>query len=229
MNPCNKFYPLYHSLQFLLTASFLLLLAFFIACRHFHSHPPGIAPNRLSRLAPIPSSSVCTSLDHLAFTFIFNPKSLIPNDLRIHCQTSSILIFCLLLLAGDVQINPGPVPVIPLTLKLATFNIRSASSITDLYNKPKILKHIIHDHQIDILCLSENWLDLNSLPATINSFLPPSSHFLTALILKVVVEASACITTKFLQRILPYLIILLSRYRVFLLLLVLPSMFDRLP
>ena len=177
MNPGNKFYPLYHSLQFLLTASFLLLSVFFIACPHCHSHPPGIAPDRRSRLAPIPPSSVCTSLDRVPFAFIFNPKSLIPKDLRIHHQTSSILIFCLLLLAGDVEINPGPVRVIPPTLKLATFNIRSASSITHLYNKPDILKHIIHDHQIDILCLSETWLDPNTLPATINSLLPPSFSF----------------------------------------------------
>ena len=60
------------------------------------------------------------------------------------------------------------------TLKLATFNIRSASSITHLYNKPEILKHLIHDHKIDILCLTETWLHPDTLPAVINSLLPPS-------------------------------------------------------
>ena len=151
-----------------------LFIVFETACPHCHSHPPPDPSRQCPHLPLIPPPSVCQSLDRLPFTFIFNQKSLNPQKLRIQYRTSSLLTFCLLLLAGDVEINPGPVSAVLPTLKLATFNIRSASSITHLYNKPEILKHLILDNKIDILCLTETWLHPDTLPATINSLLPPS-------------------------------------------------------
>src|SRR5271163_2349230 len=149
-----------------------LLFCFVMACPYLHTHPPHDSSARHTLTSPIPPSSVCQTLDRLPFAFIFNPKSIILQDLRIHRRSSSILMFCLL--AGDVEVNPGPAPAVSPTLNLATFNIRSAASITHLHNKPEILKNIVHDQKIDILCLTETWLRPDSLPATINSILPPS-------------------------------------------------------
>ena len=53
----------------------------------------------------------------------------------------------------------------------------SLDRITDIHNKPEILKHLIHDHKIDAFCLTETWLHPDTLPATINSLLPPSFSF----------------------------------------------------
>jgi hypothetical protein len=166
--------PLFHLFNVLAFAILFLYIGFGLVCPRCHSHPPLDPSRQHPHLPLIPPPSVCQSLDRLPFIFIFNPKSLTLQKLCIHHRTSSLLTLCLLLLAGDVEINPGPVSTSQPTLKLATFNIRSASSITDLYNKPEILKHLIYDQKIDILCLTETWLHLDSLPYVINSLLPPS-------------------------------------------------------
>ena len=137
--------------------------------------------------APAPPASICGFLDHLPSVFIFNPNSLTLHSLKIYRKKQSFLVVCLLLLAGDVEINPGPVQSILPTINLASFNIRSASSITDIHNKPEILKHLIHDHKIDAFCLTETWLHPDTLPATINSLLLSFlrlSHSPTAPVLK---------------------------------------------
>jgi hypothetical protein len=170
-------YPMLHAINFFSIVIFFLSIGFVIACPHFHSHPPAHSAPRRSLFPPIPFASVCQTFDHLPFAFLFNPNSLIPHDLRIHRRTSSLLIFCLLLLAGDVEINPGPTSATSPTLNFASFNIRSASSITDQCNKPELLQNIIHDHKIDLLCLTETWLHPDTLPATINSLLPPTYSF----------------------------------------------------
>jgi len=166
--------PFLHSLNVLIVALLLLYVAFLVSSPHCHSHPPSDASQQCPHLPLIPPPSVCQSLDRLPFIFVFNPKSLTLQKLCTRYTTSSLLTLCLLLLAGDVEINPGPISTVHPTLKLGTFNIRSASSITHSYNKPEILKHIIHDHKIDILCLTETWLHPDSPPAVINSLLPPS-------------------------------------------------------
>ena len=166
--------PFLHSLNVLIVSFLFLYIAIRTASPYCLSHPPSDRYKLYPYLPLIPSASVCQSLDRLPFGFILNPKSLTSQKLCTHYKASSLFTLCLLLLAGDVEINPGPVYAVHPTLKLATFNIRSASSITHTYNKPEILKHIIHDQKIDILCLTETWLHPDSLPATINSLLPPS-------------------------------------------------------
>src|ERR1700690_604189 len=153
LRPSNSFWlPLLHSLNVLTVVFLFLLIVFQTASPHCHSHPPSDPSKQCPDCLLIPPPSVCQSLDRLPFIFIFNPKSLTLQKLRIRYKTSSLFILCLLLLAGDVEINPGRVSVVHPTLKLGTFNIRSAFSITHTYNKPEILKHIIHDQKIDILC-----------------------------------------------------------------------------
>ena len=150
----GTWYPFLHLINILVIALVSVYIALAMACPFCHSHPPPDPSCQCSHISLIPPPSVCQSLDRLPFIFIFNPKSLTPQKLHIHYRTSSLLTFCLLLLAGDVEINPGPVSTMLPTLNLATFNIRSASSVTHLYNKPEILKHLIHDQNIDILCLT---------------------------------------------------------------------------
>jgi len=174
----HSWLPFLHSTNVLALAFLVIYIAFEIGCPHLHSHPPPDPSRQGSRLPVIPPPSVCQSLDRLPFIFLFNPKSLTLQKLCIRRKTSSLLALCLILLAGDVEINPGPVSAVQPTLKLASFNIRSASSITHFYNKPEILKHLIHDHKIDILCLTETWLHPDTLPAVINSLLPPSYGFI---------------------------------------------------
>lgn len=174
--PCSK-NSIFHLLDVLSTTVFIILIFLEICCPLCHSHPPPYVTDFRPPSAPVPSSSICSSLDHLPAIFIFNPNSLILPNLRIYRKKHTFLTVCLLLLAGDVEINPGPVQHIIPTINLASFNIRSASSITDIHNKPEILKHLIHDHNIDALCLTETWLHPDTLPATINSLLPPSFSF----------------------------------------------------
>jgi Reverse transcriptase (RNA-dependent DNA polymerase)/Endonuclease/Exonuclease/phosphatase family len=77
----------------------------------------------------------------------------------------------LLLLAGDINLNPGPTYTSS-DLDFAHLNIRSASSISKSYNKPAILKEFISDQCIDVLALTETWLSADSLPSTLNSITP---------------------------------------------------------
>ena len=173
----NKFFPIYHSLHVLAVLLIPLVSFFLICCPHCHSLPPPFPTEPRLHHSLIPPASVCQCLDHLPSAFLFNTKSLANKVPRIHRRTSSFFTFCLLLLAGDVEVNPGPIPFTQPTFNLASFNIRSASSITNIQNKPEILKHIIHDHKIDIVCLTETWLNPDTPPAIINSLLPPSFSF----------------------------------------------------
>jgi Reverse transcriptase (RNA-dependent DNA polymerase)/Endonuclease-reverse transcriptase len=167
----------FHAFHVSFTVFIFLYAGLQIACPHCRSHPPPHASDRRSVFPPIPSPSLCPSLNRLPLIFLLKSKSLHPPHFRIRCRNFTLLICCLILLAGDVEVNPGPVQVIPPSVNLATFNIRSISSITEQYNKPEILKNMIHEFNIDILCLSETWLQSDTLPATINSFLPPSFSF----------------------------------------------------
>ena len=148
-SPSSKFHSVHHLLDVLSTTVFILLVFLEISCPLCHSHPPTHVTDSLPLCAPAPPASICGFLDHLPSVFIFNPNSLTLHNLKIYRKKQSFLVVCLLLLAGDVEINPGPVQSILPTINLASFNIRSASSITDIHNKPEILKHLIHDHKID--------------------------------------------------------------------------------
>jgi len=67
-------------------------------------------------------------------------------------------IAALLLMAGDVEYNPGPRSAVQsasqltTTIKIGCLNCRSA------VNKTAVLHDIIHDQQLDMLLLSETWL-----------------------------------------------------------------------
>ena len=167
-------HPLLHLLNVLAVVFFILYIAFEISCPHCHSHPPADPSLKYPHLPLVPPSSVCQSFDRLPFIFIFNPKSLTLSQTPYTPQNIFLAHLLPSTFSRRRRNQPWPRPKLQPTLKLATFNIRSASSITDLYNKPEILKHLIHDKKIDILCLTETWLHPDTLPAIINSLLPPS-------------------------------------------------------
>ena len=123
---------------------------------------------------PLPPSSVVQALDRLPVHFLCtHPYS--RQGFRSH-RHSHFLLSILLLLAGDINLNPGP-PYTSSSLNFAHLNIHSASSITDTINKPALLQEFISDYKLDILALTETWLPPDTLPATINSLTPPNYTF----------------------------------------------------
>jgi len=78
----------------------------------------------------------------------------------------SFLTSLLLLLAGDIEVNPGPGPTpTPTSLNFSHFNIRSASTITTTLDKPSTLHEFITDYSLDVLSLVETWLPPDTHPS----------------------------------------------------------------
>ena len=89
--------------------------------------------------------------------------------LPIPCSRPTFKLALILLLAGDVSLNPGP--VVRHNIRLATTNIRSirekTASITDL----------IISKTIDILAVTETWLRPHDTDACIADISPPGYTF----------------------------------------------------
>ncbi|MGK2863853.1 MAG: endonuclease/exonuclease/phosphatase family protein [Chitinophagaceae bacterium] len=79
----------------------------------------------------------------------------------------------ILLLSGDVEVNPGPASP---SVHFAQFNSQSIHP-NQTVDKPIILKQFIKDYKIDVLGLSETWLSPDELPSTINSIVPDGFSF----------------------------------------------------
>ena len=75
------------------------------------------------------------------------------------------------MLAGDVELNPGPVSCS--YLNAYCLNIRSASVITPTMNKPELIQQYILDEQIDLLLLTETWFSPDTPPSALNLLTPP--------------------------------------------------------
>ena len=93
-----------------------------------------------------------------------------PTSVR---SRSSVLFALLLLLAGDIQVNPGPPAPrntkisTRIPLKLGVFNIRSA------VNKAAPLHVLIEDFDLDVIALTETWISSDAPPAIMNDIAPP--------------------------------------------------------
>ena len=178
-------YPILHSIH-VLFLFFLILYLVFLS---------GPLPTTFSRITiptysdsanplsyhPFPCSSISKSLDCFP-AYFFLKKSisvfhLYPN------KPGTFLLALTLLLAGNVEINPGPTS--PTSLIISHLNIRSAASVTAHLDKPASLQETISDHKIDILSLSESWLSHDTPSSVLNSldhstkllFSKFSSHF----------------------------------------------------
>ena len=158
-----------HSVDCLLRL--FLAIWFFLLLQHpfLNSHPP---PDSLPPFVSVPSppASVCQTLDdvHTGFLILLSEsphrRSVIGS---FHCKMWFSMI---LLLSGDIHLNPGP----PVQINFAHLNICSASSITAQLNKPVALAEFISDHNIEILSFSETWLSSDALPSTLNALTPPN-------------------------------------------------------
>src|SRR6266536_4772020 len=116
--------------------------------------------------SPLPSLSPLLDSIHISFL------------LRRNCSLSSppctsFALSLILILAGDIQLNPGPVP-----LEFAHLNVRSLASITPILDKPFLLADFISDFSIELLAISETWLSPNTPPTVISSFTPDGFSFL---------------------------------------------------
>ena len=168
----HPFHPLLHSL-YVVFLSLLFLYMFLSLSLHlftlnsFQKVQLTASNYIVPGYQPIPYSSICQSLDHLPYHF-FSKNSTVFLGLRPPLRMN-FLTAALLILSGDINLNPGPAIS---SLNLSHLNIRSASSITLTLNKPIALQEFITDHKIDILPLSETWLSPDSLPSTLNSLTP---------------------------------------------------------
>src|SRR5579864_3922182 len=183
-SPLLALFPLFHSLQLLtlffsLVYSFPLLSSFasphtfFLHCT---SHPSLFPLPFLPFYQPLPSSSVCSSLDKLPHLFLSygSTSSLIrhlassrtsPTKKNTPHRLSHFLFCILLLLAGDINLNPGPKSMHNLTF--SHLNIRSVTCVTSDVNKPAVLQDFIIASNIDILALSETWLSQDAPQSTL--------------------------------------------------------------
>src|SRR5207244_11194112 len=84
----------------------------------------------------------------------------------------NFLFSMLLILSGDINLNPGPPITNISSLTFSCLNIRSESSITPELNKPAVLQEFLSGdlrNPIDILSLTETWLPCDPLPTFLNS------------------------------------------------------------
>src|SRR6185436_15948231 len=116
-----------------------LALAFFNLSNNF-SKMPLLEPSNLllsPLYQPFPFSSVCKCLDDLPPCYFINR----PNAL-FHCTKTKrlqFLYFLLLLLAGDIELNPGPVSsTLTTSLNLSHVNTWSATCINADIDKPAV-------------------------------------------------------------------------------------------
>src|SRR5437867_6932659 len=164
-----------HSLHVLFSVFFPISLLLLLSTPYLTHNPPpstSISFHPLCpTLIPIPFSSLSPCFTNHHFTLL--SISFFPRRPSLSCSRRfnfrSVL---LLLLAGDVQSNPGPV-VYSSSLNFSCLNIRSASSISTDLDKPAVLQEFLSDHSIDILALTETLLTPETLPSTLNSLTPP--------------------------------------------------------
>lgn len=143
----------------------------------------------------MPHSSICPCLDSIPLLFF--SKSHLPTLSLTSRRHVSFLFSLLMLLAGDVSLNPGPPAASG--LNIACLNIRSASSITISTDKPPLIQEFISDNNLDLLFLTETWLSPDTPPSVLKPYLPPIIHVLVSLDLQVVVVAlQSSLITKFL-------------------------------
>lgn len=158
----------------------VLLVAFWllhVACPLFDQGPP-----EMDFDDSVPPPAVCICLNRLPAAFCFRGSSIKLVQPRgiLHSRKHRILpvrlcaLAFVLLLSGDVELNPGPGIG---KLNFAQFNTQSVFGSADV-DKPELLKEFVTDNNVDIFALSETWLRPDSLPATINSITPDGYTFM---------------------------------------------------
>src|SRR5207245_228615 len=139
----SSFCSYLHSLHVFLSFFSIIFIVLFISHPHFTtSSPPQIVTSSVyPRCLPIPPYSVAQFLDSLQTSFLCQ-SSITLNGLCFPRYTN-FLFSILLILSGDINLNPGPPFTNISSLKFASLNIRSASSITPNLNNPTIFQEFI--------------------------------------------------------------------------------------
>ena len=170
----GKVYPILHA--FTVYTSFLFLLYSLLCSTHIyftHAHLPDDISKDVPYV-PMPCSSVCTSLDSVQLLFF--SKSRISSTSLCSRPRTNLLISLLLFLSGDVELNPGP-PVLRDFLSIFSLNVRSATVINNVIDKPAVIQNFIMDKCLDFLFLTETWLSPDSPPSILNLLTPSGYSF----------------------------------------------------
>ena len=91
-------------------------------------------------------------------------------------RRTNFLLSLLLVLAGDVSLNPGP-DSSPKLLNIGSLNVRSATVINSDIDKPALIQEFIDDHELDFLFINESWLSPDTPQPILNSLTPPGYSF----------------------------------------------------
>ena len=151
---------------------YVLWICLLVICPLFTRDQCHISPHAHFLPLPIPQSSVCQCLD-------FMPAVALIKVARIRSCLGSVpyvrypIVSLLLLLAGDVGLNPGPA-----ALRFAHLNTNSIASVNTRRDKPALLQDFVIDRDIELLSVSETRLHENELASTLNSFTPENYFFI---------------------------------------------------
>ena len=162
----RRLFPIFHSLHCL---SFLFLSVYFLCsflcplCVSFSKIE--VSSDHLTKI-PVPSCSLSSCLDKPLSYFLCSKRLLKVS--HFNTKFFSTFLLLLLILAGDVELNPGPMS----SLSASCLNIRSASSVTPDLDKPTCLKEFIIDNSLDLLSLTETWLHPDTSSEVLNSLTP---------------------------------------------------------
>src|SRR5579863_1197849 len=109
----HPFYPFFHSAHVLAIFFTLLSTAVYnlplpTSC-HYSLTLPSCAPifDQFPFYQPFPSSSICAFLNRLSVSFLSSSHPIVFLGLKSRRFTRNYFLL-LLLLAGDIQVNPGP-------------------------------------------------------------------------------------------------------------------------
>ena len=165
--------PICHALHILVLFFLVIFLVIWFTLPFSHSFawPPPYDYNlTIHNPSFIPSSSISCCLDAIPISLLTRISTRISQRLTSPYNDTTLLISFILLLSGDIHVNPGP----STHIQFAHLNTRSISTVTADLDKPTILKEFIADENIEILALSETWLPPSPLPSTLASITPPN-------------------------------------------------------
>lgn len=158
-------FPFLHVIDVLSLLFLCIYLALALSTPHLSNHSTGSALDcYISSCSPfyqiyqpIPHASVCQCLDSLPLPYFSKSYLHLASLTLTPKRHVNFILSLLLILAGDVELNPGPVfppsNLSALTSNLSTFclNVRSATSITHIIDKPALIQDFIFDKQADLL------------------------------------------------------------------------------
>jgi hypothetical protein len=153
---------------------YVLLLLLSPHCTSFSKISP--VPNNKIHCHCRPTSYLSSCLNKLHSFYFSIAKRNTYFSLARGNKTFSLLLILLLLLSGDVELNPGPDSF----LSFSCLNVRSATSTTANLDKPVCIQEFITDNSLDILSLTETWLQPDASSSTLKSLTPQGFSYINS-------------------------------------------------